>query len=262
MSGFSRAAISSLDLLDAGRLQVVEEHRNAALALLELDRHRRRSEMAGDVGDSLHGVVEAAVHPDPLQVLGAIGDLPQPLRRAGVARPEEARIPVLDQEAVSRHDVVHRNRRESHATGATHLADDDRNLVLQLVEADHRQQVIGQAGEIGPGVVVEEMPPQGVDRRRRGVDVDRFAELPEDVLDEKRQRRGVIHVGMGQHDRVDEPLAGDRQALRQRAGIERDDVVQQETGHAAVDAFAAIAAQNLYFHRLPVIVLSLDFLRQ
>ncbi len=262
MSGFPRAATSLWICSMQGGFRWCRRIGTRCSSFLSSRRHRRRRQVARDVGDPLHRVVEAAVDPDSAQVLRAVGDLPEALRRAGVARPEEARAVALDEEAVGRNDVVHRDRSETHAAVAAHLADDDRHLVLQLVEADHRQQMVGEPGEVGPGVVVEQVPAQGVDRRRRGVDVDRLAELAEDVLDEERQRRRVIHVRMGQHDRVHEPLAHDRQALRERARIERDRIVEQQTGHAAVDTLAAVTSENLYFHRLPVIVLLLDFLRQ
>src|SRR3712207_7117443 len=47
-------------------------------------------------------------------------DLPEALRRAGVARPEHGRAVLLDQEAVRRHRVAHREDRKSTRLNSSH----------------------------------------------------------------------------------------------------------------------------------------------
>ncbi len=69
--------------------------------------------------------------------------------------------------------MVDDDRREPHAVQG------ERRLGLDLVELDRRQQVVGQAGEIRPRGVVEQVAPQGVDGGLRGVQRNRLAAQPD-----------------------------------------------------------------------------------
>ena len=83
---------------------------------------------------------------------------------------------------------------------------------------------------------------------RRTVDVYCSRAPAEDVLDEERDRAGMVDVRVGQQNRVDPGLPLDRQGLGQRAGIEGDRVVDQQTRHPATQTLTAVSSDDLDLH--------------
>ena len=86
--------------------------------------------------------------------------------------------------------------------------------------------MIWDAAEIGPCVVVEEVPPNSRHHALGAVDGHWLVAGSEGVLDQKGQCVGVIHVGVGYQNMSNLSLLGDRESARDSAGIDRHPVVE------------------------------------
>src|SRR5258706_3691895 len=139
-----------LDRLEVLGLPPVEIDGHVLLQLLELDVEGGGREMARDIGEILELVRERRLGDDGLEILQAVDDFPEAVRRTRVAREGEAGFLVLDDEAGGRHDVRYEDGTDGQAV------DENGLFGAYLDELENGGEVVGKAGEVRPGDLVEE----------------------------------------------------------------------------------------------------------
>jgi cell division transport system permease protein len=234
------------DALEVLRLEPVEVHGHVFLELAKLLGESRRSEVARHVGQVLHLVGEGGLRDDGPEVAGRVHHVPEAFGRSGVAGERDGRLLVLHDETGGRHDVgdVHRPEGEP--------VDGERLLGGDLDQLQHRCEIVGKAREVGPREVVEQVVPHGSHHFGDGVDAERESRRAEVVVDEERQRAGVVEVRMGDEDVLHLDLLLQGKRARHPAGVERHRIVDQERSHPVSGDVPSIAAEDLKLHRRPV----------
>jgi len=112
--------------------------------------------------------------------------------------------------------------------------------------------MVGNAGEVRPGVVVEQMSPNTGENSLRAEDRNRFIARTEGILDQKREGVGVIHVSVGDHHMANAALLVDRQRPGDGARIHRDAPVNQKRRHPAIGAVSPETAEHPKFHDMSI----------
>jgi hypothetical protein len=91
-----------------------------------------------------------------------------------------------------------------HEDGTDGQAVDEHGLFgANLHELEHRREVVGKAGEVRPGDLVEEVVLHRRHDFRDRIDAQREPGGAEVVVDEERQRAGVVEVRVGDEDVLD-----------------------------------------------------------
>ena len=130
---------------------------------------------------------------------------------------------------------------------------------VDLDELQHRREVVGQAREVGPGVVVEEVVLHRRDHFGDRVDAQGEAGRAEVVVDEEGQGAGVVEVRVRDQDVLDLDLLLERQGARDPARVEGEGVVDEERGHPVPGDVAAVTAEYLEPHAIVMRVRTLRF---
>ena len=152
----------------------------------------------------------------------------------------------VDGEADRRHRVA--RAEHFHATGAEleDLADAERH------EAQHRIFGGGQAREVGPELVVEQVVAQHGQRLGQRVHLDRggAARLAaaQHAVGQQRHAQHVVQVRVREQDVVDAFQLVEREVADAGAGVDQHILVEQEAGGAAVARDRPGAAEDLDFH--------------
>ena len=132
------------------------------------------------------------------------------------------------------------------AAGQT--GDGERLLGHNLLKTDRRFNMIGYPCEVRPGIVVEEVTTNHAHDLFSAVDGYWLGMDSENILNEKRQGRRVIHMGVTDQHVANLPLLVDGQGAGDGAGIDDNLPVYEKRGHAAVGAVPAKAPQNPKIH--------------
>lgn len=122
------------------------------------------------------------------------------------------------------------------------LADDD------VVEADEGGLEAGDAGEVGPDDVVEDVGAQGLDGGAQGVHAQRPGAAAGDGIEHERQGGDVVEVGVGEEDVVDARHFVEAEVAHAGAGIDEDVAVKKKGGRAAISRDSTRAPQNTHLH--------------
>jgi hypothetical protein len=152
-------------------------------------------------------------------------------------------VGILDDEAGGGHQVRDADRARGQPGHVERL------LVVDLEQPQHRVLVVGQAGEVGPGRVVEQVVLQRVDDLGQGVDAQAETRHAEVVVDDERQAAGVVEVGVRDQDVPHVFLLGQAERARHPSTVEAEHVVDQEGRHPDRLDVPAVAAEDLELHR-------------
>jgi hypothetical protein len=90
--------------------------------------------------------------------------------------------------------------------------------------------VIWNTGEVGPGVVVEEVAPHAGEDPFGAEYRHWLIAGPKRILDQERKSIGVIHMGVRDQNVANLSLLFDRQSARDGAGVDRDLTIDQKSG--------------------------------
>ena len=206
------------------RGQVIDPHRHRGLELLQFPAQFLRGQVLGGIGQPAHFIGKAGFRDEQFQVLRPVGHPVDLLGLGGVGGEQEGGVVVLHQVAHAGHQVVDRYRGDAQSFQFVGSAGKD------LGKTDDRVVGARDHREIRPDLVVEEMPPEGVEGPGQGPDLHRHVGVPVDVLGEERQAADVVQVGMGNEDLPDADLLRHRERLGERPGVDGHAAVHQESG--------------------------------
>jgi len=226
---------------------VVEIDRDLPLELCKLCGKNLRRHMEADIGDVLETVWEGDLGDYRGKIRGRVRHLPDPLGGAGVGGENNTHAILAKEEAGGGHDVIDFDGLDLEIT-RRQAADRKRMLDLHLIEPHRRIEMVGNPGEVWPGVVVEKMPANPREHSFGAKDRNRFIARTKRVLDQERQGVCVVHVGVCDQNVADLPLFFDRQRPRDGARIHGHAAVDQEGGHPAFGAIASETPENSKFH--------------
>ncbi len=123
---------------------------------------------------------------------------------------------------------------------------------LERHEAQHRIFGGGQAREVGPEMVVEQVVAQHGQCLGQRMHLDRggAARLAaaQHAVGEQGHAQHVVQVRMGQQDVVDALELVERQVAHARSGVDQDVLVEEKARGAAVARDRPGAAEDLDFH--------------
>ena len=110
----------------------------------------------------------------------------------------------------------------------------------------------GQAGEVGPDGVVENVLAQGSQGFWQGIDLQRAAPVHAHGVEHQRQGGNVVEVGVGQQHMFDGEQLVHAQLAHARAGIDQQLLAEQKSGRAAPLGNGPRATQYAQFHGPPL----------
>jgi len=201
---------------------VVEVNRRPGRKLHDLGSEGRGREVLRNVREVLQGVRKRALHEEALHVTARARRPPERFRRARVAREHDARAALLEDVADGRNDMRHRNGGRDEAADRERLADGDG------AKRHRGHEIVRQAREVGPQRVVEKVFPEGGEDVLRSHDLQGRRVPAEDVLDQERERRDMVHVRVRDEDGADAGLFVQRQRVGEGAGVDTDRPVHEE----------------------------------
>ena len=194
-------------------------------------------EVAADAGQFFFVAAEGGF--DHQGTHGQLRDaLPEGGAGTGVAAEDPGAGAAVDGQAHCRHSV---------------LGWQDLDLLAQTLKAvagfegqqfDERTVRAGQAGEVGPDDVVEDVAAQGVQGGGQGSDLQGLAAALGDGVDHQGQSSDVVQMRVGEQDLVDVCHLLQAQVADAGAGIDQKVVVHQERGGAATLGDGARAPQD------------------
>jgi len=234
-------------LVDIRWFEVVQQDTLLSFELAKLGRESCGRHVKADVGNILKAIRKGTLRDDRRHPVELVDRLPDEFGRAGVRRERHRRVSLKKQQAHRRYDVVDRNR-DNAEIASGEIWNRELGAGLEFYESDRWVQVIRDSGEVRPGVVVEKVSSNISKHAFCGVDCDRFIVGAENILNEKRNGSGVIHVGVCEHDVTDLPLFLERKRPRNRTRVDGDRAVKQEGGHPTVWTVSSEAPQDAESH--------------
>ena len=177
-------------------------------------------------------------------------------RRRRVAREAHGPGAVLDDEAGGGHGVRDADRADRQPVDLEGRSSGISTSFSTGVRSFGRQVKSGQVWLLKRWFFIDAIT--SADR----VDAQREAGRAEVVVDQERQRAGVVEVRVGDEDVLDLHLLAQAERAGDQAGVQADGVVHEERRHPVFGDVSAVAAQDSKLHRsLPCKSLSLRGLR-
>ena len=131
---------------------------------------------------------------------------------------------------------------------------------FERVEGDERRFGRGQAREVGPDEVVEDVLAQRGQGVRQGVHAQRLAGTGGgDGVDHQRQAGDVVEVRVGEEDVVDAQHLLAREVADAGAGVDEHVLIDQERRCLAIASDGAGAAEHTHPHvQLPALLFGVE----
>ena len=117
------------------------------------------------------------------------------------------------------------------------------------MKADERVLAAGNAREIGPDDVVENVAAKRIDGGAQRMHAQRTVAAAGDGVDHQGQRSDMIEMRMREHDIVDARHLDEGQIADAGAGVDQQIVVHEERSRPAVLRDGTRAAQHTHLHR-------------
>ncbi len=233
------------------RFEVVQQDTLSAIELLELGRESRGGQVQADVRHVLQPIREGTLGDDRIDRVEGVDGVPDLGCRPGI-RSEGHRAVTLNEDQTNSWDHMINRNRDNAEIPAGKAGDGELFPSFELNEADRRTEMVRYAAEIGPGVVVEQMTANVGQYTSRRIDCDGFVVCTKNILNEKGDRGGVIHVRMGEHDVPNPALLLDREGARDSTSVDGDGAVEKERRHATIGTVAAEASQDAESHEISI----------
>ena len=197
-----------------------------------------RRQVQGVGREPLLTVRKGALEKDRLDPPGAPGGDPEPLGRPGVPGKHGRAAGGRHDVAVGGHDVIDGEGRHRQPS------EGPRPTLRERPVSNRGPRDRGKSREVGPGVVVEDVPPDRLEHGLGGQDLERGREASEQVRREKGERGDVVEMGVREQDPTDPALGRQPQRVGQGAGVQSRVAADQERGQAAARCGPAVRAEH------------------